>query len=312
MIIIKLVDSKRWRIIEVELLHNHPVSPEVKRFYKSHKRMILASKKGYQLEHVEEIHTIKLYHTNITAVNHAGYSHDSNLDGKEVRFFLKSSKHLDLKGGDVHAVYNYFCRMKLTNPNFFYLMDLNHEGQLQNVFWADARSKVAYNYFYDTILIDTTILTYKYEIPIVSFVGVNHHRQYVLLGCAFLGDDSLESFTWMFKTWLTCMMDQPPQVITSEWSKPLHALSVLNYNGIEEVPSQYIVPRWSRDYKVRSKHVDYRLDDLNNGALYLYNHLSQRALRIVEEGATSKEHYNVVEKELEELFDKLSLQDESV
>ncbi|KVH88167.1 FAR1 DNA binding domain-containing protein [Cynara cardunculus var. scolymus] len=97
MIIIKLVDSKRWRIIEVELLHNHPVSPEVKRFYKSHKRMILASKKGYQLEHVEEIHTIKLYHTNITAVNHAGYSHDSNLDGKEVRFFLKSSKHLDLK-----------------------------------------------------------------------------------------------------------------------------------------------------------------------------------------------------------------------
>ncbi|KVH88168.1 hypothetical protein Ccrd_024444 [Cynara cardunculus var. scolymus] len=91
-----------------------------------------------------------------------------------------------------------------------------------------------------------------------------------------------------------------------------HALSVLNYNGIEEVPSQYIVPRWSRDYKVRSKHVDYRLDDLNNGALYLYNHLSQRALRIVEEGATSKEHYNVVEKELEELFDKLSLQDESV
>lgn len=91
-----------------------------------------------------------------------------------------------------------------------------------------------------------------------------------------------------------------------------HALSVLNYNGIEEVPSQYILPRWSRGYKVRSELAEYRLDDLNNGPLYWYNHLSQRALRIVEEGAKSKEHYNVVEKELGELFDKLSLLDDSV
>lgn len=61
MIVIKLIDAKRWRIAEVELKHNHPLSPDTNRFYKSHKKMILAAKNAQQSEHVMEIHTIKLY-----------------------------------------------------------------------------------------------------------------------------------------------------------------------------------------------------------------------------------------------------------
>ncbi|KAK7849783.1 protein far1-related sequence 6 [Quercus suber] len=64
MIVIRLVDSKRWRIVEVELEHNHQVSPQIKRFYKSHKKMILAAKKAQPSpEPVTEVHTIKLYRT---------------------------------------------------------------------------------------------------------------------------------------------------------------------------------------------------------------------------------------------------------
>ncbi|XP_019177027.1 PREDICTED: protein FAR1-RELATED SEQUENCE 6-like isoform X1 [Ipomoea nil] len=218
MIVIKLVDSKRWRIVEVELQHNHPVNPEIKRFYKSHKKMILAAKQMGQSKPVTEVHTIKLYRTDVIDAPGDSYPEVNERDaGNPVNL----SKHLELKDGDSHAVYNYFCRMKLTNPNFFYLMDLDDEGHLRNVFWADARSRAAYNYFSDIIAIDTTSLTNKYEIPLISFIGVNHHGQSVLLGCGFLGHESVEHFVWMFKSWLTSMLGRHPQVIITDQSKPL-------------------------------------------------------------------------------------------
>ncbi|XP_027773532.1 protein FAR1-RELATED SEQUENCE 6-like [Solanum pennellii] len=111
--------------------------------------------------------------------------------------------------------------MKLTNPNFFYLMDLDDEGCLRNVFWADARSRAAFNSFSDAVAIDTTSLRNKYGIPLISFVGLNNHGQPVLLGCGFLGHDSAEYFIWMLKSWQTCMLGRHPQVILTDQSKSL-------------------------------------------------------------------------------------------
>ncbi|OMO61645.1 hypothetical protein CCACVL1_23350 [Corchorus capsularis] len=219
MVVIRLVDSKRWRIVEVELDHNHQVSPQLKRFYKSHKKMIIAARKAQPPpEPVREIHTIKLYRT---AVMDAGPNGCSSVSEREGIHPADHSKHLELKEGDAHAVYNYFCRMKLTNPNFFYLMDLDDDGRLKNVFWADSRSRAAYGYFCDTVAIDTTCLANKYEIPLISFVGVNHHGHSVLLGCGFLGHESVEYFVWIFRAWVKCMLGHPPQVIVTDQCKPL-------------------------------------------------------------------------------------------
>ncbi|KAL5783094.1 hypothetical protein ACOSP7_008123 [Xanthoceras sorbifolium] len=219
MIVIRLMDSKRWRIVEVELEHNHPLNPQIKRFYKSHKKMILAAKKAQPLPlPVTEIHTIKLYRT---AVVDAACNGCATVDAREGLNPVDHSKHLELKEGDAHAVYNYFCRMKLTNPNFFYLMDHDDDGRLRNVFWADARSRAACDFFCDTVAIDSTCLTNKYEIPLISFVGVNHHGQRALLGCGFIGHESVESFVWIFRAWLNCMLGPPPQVIITDQCKTL-------------------------------------------------------------------------------------------
>ncbi|TYG64640.1 hypothetical protein ES288_D06G124100v1 [Gossypium darwinii] len=219
MVVIRLVDSKRWRIVEVELEHNHQVSPQIKRFYKSHKKMILAARKArLPTEPVTEIHTIKLYRTAAMDAVSNGFSNVSEREGIHQP---DHSKHLELKEGDAYAVYNFFCRMKLTNPNFFYLMDFDDDGPLKNVFWADARSRAAYGYFSDTVAIDTTCLTNKYELPLISFVGVNHHGQSVLLGCGFLGHKSVEYFVWIFRAWLKCMLGHQPQVIVTDQCKSL-------------------------------------------------------------------------------------------
>ncbi|XP_042012395.1 protein FAR1-RELATED SEQUENCE 6-like [Salvia splendens] len=74
-----------------------------------------------------------------------------------------------------------------------------------------------------------------------------------------------------------------------------HALSVLSHNGVEEIPSQYILRRWSKDYKRRF---------LSDGAIgedspwEWHEHLLRRSLQVVEEGAQSEDHYEVMMQDM--------------
>ena len=106
--------------------------------------------------------------------------------------------------------------MQAKLPNSFYVMDFYVEGHLRSVLWADSRSRAAYQYFSDAVWIDTTCLRNKYHVPLVSFLGVNHHGQLVLLGCGLLSDESTESFLWLFRSWLTCMKERPPNAIVTD------------------------------------------------------------------------------------------------
>ncbi|KAH0982796.1 hypothetical protein GBA52_009973 [Prunus armeniaca] len=214
MIKFRLMDSNRWRVIEVELEHNHLISPASGKFYKSHKSVGVGTKRALQLDTAEEVQKIRLFRTVIidSEVN-GSIDVDEGESGNRVDY----SNQLKLKEGDAQAVQNYFSRLQLMDPNFFYVVDLNEKGCLRNLFWADARTRVAYSYFCDIVAIDTTCLENKFEVPLVSFIGVNHHGQSVLLGCGLLASETVESYTWLFRAWLTCILGRPPQaIITSQ------------------------------------------------------------------------------------------------
>lgn len=207
MVRMRLVDSKRWRILEATLEHNHVVG--------SYKKITSGSKRK---ENSSTTDTIKLYRA---LVIDSGTNESSSLS--QSRFFPESlsNNQLNLRKGDSQAMYNYFCRMQLTNPNFFYLTDLTDDGCLRNVFWADARCRAASGYFSDVIYFDNTYLTSKFEVPLVALVGVNHHGQSVLMGCGLLAGETVESYTWFFKSWVTCMLRQSPQTIITKRCKIL-------------------------------------------------------------------------------------------
>lgn len=216
MIRLRLVESNRWRVDEVKLEHNHLFDPERAQNSKSHKKMDAGAKRKLEPSIDVEVRTIKLYRTPV--VDTAGYGSSSE---REVRNHVDESKRLKLKKGDAQVIHNYFCRMQLTNPNFFYVMDINDEGHLRHVFWIEPRSRAAYGYFGDVAALDTTCLSSKYEVPLVSFVGVNHHGQSILLGCGLLADETLETYVWLLRTWLTCMLGRPPQTILTDQCKAL-------------------------------------------------------------------------------------------
>ena len=218
MIRMRLVDTKRWRVLEVTLEHNHLLGGKI---YKSIKKMGTGAKRNSQPSSDADVRTIKLYKA---LVIDSGGNGTSNSNTREVGMFPDQPNQLNLRKGDTQALYNYLCRMQLTNPNFFYLMNLNEEGRLRNVFWIDARSRAACGYFGDVIYFDNTYMSNKYEIPLVAFVGINHHGQSVLLGCGLLAGETTESYTWLFKAWLTCNFGRSPQTIITDRCKTLQSV----------------------------------------------------------------------------------------
>lgn len=217
MLRMRLVDSKRWRVLEVTLEHNHLLGAKI---YKSIKKVGSGMKRKSQSSSDAEKRTIKLYRA---LVIDSGGDGTSNSNPTDIRNFPDHPNQLNLKKGDTQAIYNYLCRMQLTNPNFFYLMDINDDGRLRNVFWMDARCRAACGYFADVIYFDNTYLSNKYEIPLVAFVGINHHGQTVLLGCALLAGETMESYTWLFRAWLTCVSGHFPQTIITDRCKALQS-----------------------------------------------------------------------------------------
>lgn len=213
MIKFRLMDSKRWRIIEVELEHNHLISPKSGKFYKSHKHLGLGTKRTLHLEGTEEVQKIRLFRTVVIDAEDTG---TIEADEREFGNNIDYCNQLKLKEGDAQALHKYFSWSQSMDPNFFYVADINEKGCLRNLFWASARARVAYGYFGDVVTIDTTCLTNKYEVPLISFVGVNHHGQSVLLGCGLLAGETIESYTWLFRAWLTCVLGRPPQTIITD------------------------------------------------------------------------------------------------
>ncbi|TKY72330.1 FAR1-RELATED SEQUENCE 8 [Spatholobus suberectus] len=220
MIRLRLVESNRWRVDEVKLEHNHSFDPERAQNSKSHKRMDSRAKRKVEPSLDVEVRTIKLYR--MPVVDASGYGSSNSTEGGTTNN-ISCSRRLKLKKGDPELVSNYFCRIQLMNPNFFYVMDLNDDGQLRNVFWIDSRSRAAYSYFGDVVAFDSTCLSNNYEIPLVAFVGVNHHGKSVLLGCGLLADETFETYIWLFRAWLTCMTGRPPQTIITNQCKAMQS-----------------------------------------------------------------------------------------
>ncbi|KAH7547421.1 hypothetical protein FEM48_Zijuj01G0308300 [Ziziphus jujuba var. spinosa] len=123
MIKFRLMDSKRWRIIEVELEHNHLISPASGKFYKSHKNVGLGTKRTLQLDGPEEVQKIRLFRTVIVDAEANG---SIDVDVQESGNNVDYSNQLKLKEGDAHAVQNFFSAIADVFPRASHCLCLSH------------------------------------------------------------------------------------------------------------------------------------------------------------------------------------------
>ncbi|KAG1331884.1 protein FAR1-RELATED SEQUENCE 4 [Cocos nucifera] len=130
--------------------------------------------------------------------------------------YLRTKRSKDMRVGDAGALLEYLQKMKGDNPSFYYAIQVDEYDQLTNVFWADAKSMIDYHYFGDVVCFDTTYKANNYGRPFSLFIGVNHHKQTVIFSAAFLYDETVESFKWLFKTFKAAMSGKQPKTILTD------------------------------------------------------------------------------------------------
>ncbi|XP_020590555.1 protein FAR1-RELATED SEQUENCE 3-like isoform X2 [Phalaenopsis equestris] len=125
------------------------------------------------------------------------------------------------EGGEAQGLLEYLKRMQAENPAFFYAIQVDNNNGVTNVFWADAKSRMSYQYFGDALTFDTTYKKTKYMMPFATFRGINHHLQFVTFGCALLMDETKGSYVWLFETWLAAMGGRHPVSIFTDRDKAM-------------------------------------------------------------------------------------------
>ncbi|XP_066326936.1 protein FAR1-RELATED SEQUENCE 4-like isoform X2 [Miscanthus floridulus] len=139
----------------------------------------------------------------------------------EYKNYTRTKHTKDMQLGDTQAICEYLHRMKGENPSFFYAIQVDEDDQFANVFWADAKSIMDYNYFGDVVCVDTRYCTSDYGRPLLLFTGVNHHKQLIIFGSALIYDDSVQSFRWLFETFKSAMSGKQPKTVLTDQSAAL-------------------------------------------------------------------------------------------
>ncbi|KAK6930226.1 FAR1 DNA binding domain [Dillenia turbinata] len=198
-------EAGNCRINSVVLDHNHPLSPSKGSFELSNRR---GRRRKIESDEQVGIRMNKKFQT------------FGDLE-KEREALPWKAGWLLLGEGDAEALNSFFDRMQKSDPGFFYLIGFDEYARIRGIFWADGRSRAAYEEFGDVVMFDTTYLTNDYAIPLSPFVGVNHHGQTILLGCGLIANEDTETFVWLFKAWLSSVSGRAPNAIITDQDKAI-------------------------------------------------------------------------------------------
>ncbi|XP_021755927.1 protein FAR-RED ELONGATED HYPOCOTYL 3-like [Chenopodium quinoa] len=87
---------------------------------------------------------------------------------------------------------------------------LDADGRVCNLFWRDSMMLEDYKIYGDVTVFDTAYRTNCYNLICAPFVGINNHWKNTMFACSFIGDETIESFVWLFETFKKVMGGKSP------------------------------------------------------------------------------------------------------
>ncbi|KAI5340905.1 hypothetical protein L3X38_020179 [Prunus dulcis] len=140
---------------------------------------------------------------------------------------LECSVNGKLRNHDVELVTEYFMAEQKKNEGFYFKIEGDGHDRFSRCFWADATSRRAYGFYVDVVVFDTTFNTNRYDLTFAPMLGVNNHGQTIVLACAFLSNETTESFVWMFEEFKKAMPGgEPKTIITDQDAAMAIAISI--------------------------------------------------------------------------------------
>ncbi|XP_073129199.1 protein FAR1-RELATED SEQUENCE 5-like [Henckelia pumila] len=220
---VTLVDNK-YKVNEFTEVHNHPLHIQETVHMLSSQRKV-TEVQSYEIDLAEDVglkqkSTFQLMSRHAWEIDGLGYT---MLDAKN---YIRSKRQKSMVYGEVGCLMRYFQQQLSKNPSFYHANQMDVEEQVTNVFWADARMLIDYEYFGDVVSLDTTYCMNRAHRPLAIFSGFNHHRGAVIFGAALLYDETSSSFEWLFETFLEVHKQKKPLTIFTDqdqaMAKALH------------------------------------------------------------------------------------------
>nr|XP_011459808.1 PREDICTED: protein FAR1-RELATED SEQUENCE 5-like [Fragaria vesca subsp. vesca] len=209
-----LQDNNLWKVTFFVSEHNHRLAtPEERQFLRCNRKVAEAHKgviRSMKSAGMSTVNTYSYLSEEVGGPQNVGFT---KIDCYN---FVSRERMIMLKAGDAQSLINLFKEKQIEDPMFFYTVQVDQENRMTNFFWRDGKSKTDFECFGDVVVFDTTYRTNKYNMICAPFVGVNHHWKNVLFGCAFLLDETTDSFIWLFETFLQAMEGKKPKTIFTD------------------------------------------------------------------------------------------------
>ena len=210
-------EGQIWRITGLELEHNHDLQPG--KHFDGHKYLTDMEKALIRTLNESNIPTRKM----VTILSNLRGGPTALPVKKKDISNIRTKINREVRGSDMTKLLDNFRNKKSDDPSFFYKFDLDEENRVKNIFWRDGSSLKYYEEYGDCVSFDTTYMTNKYRLSFAPFVGITGHAQTCLFGCAFLHDETAETFKWVFETFLESMGGKHPRSIITDQDKAMKA-----------------------------------------------------------------------------------------
>ncbi|KAL0802001.1 hypothetical protein Bca101_057177 [Brassica carinata] len=197
----------KWYVYSFVEEHNHELLPEQAHFFRSHRITTESSDTRLRRKKNSPL---------LADSKHLTAYHDLGFLDCYTRNQHDKGRRLVIETHDAQILLEFLMRMQEENHKFFYAFDFNEDHVLRNVFWVDAKGIGDYRSFNDVVSFDTSYVLSKCKVPLVVFVGVNHHVQPVLLGCGLIGDETVYTYVWLMQSWLMAMGGLMPKVMLTD------------------------------------------------------------------------------------------------
>ena len=211
--------SNEWVVGEFKKEHNHDLVAQLEtQFLHSH-RHIKDSDKAY----IIALHNVGIKSNQImdNLIQQAGGYENVGFIPKYLYNHVVADRNSNMRDGDAECALAYLQAKENMDSSFFYRYTVDKESRLANLFWTDSQSRLDYECFGDLLAFDTTYKTNVYKKPLVILVGVNHHRQTTVFGCAVLVDETVETYLWVLQNFLVAMNNKTPISVVTDGDKAM-------------------------------------------------------------------------------------------
>jgi len=206
--------GERYRVVDFIDDHNHPLHPPETVHLLPCKQKI-TDFQAYDLEMAEQAGIQQKASFDLMS-KYVGGRENLGYTREDAKNYLNSKRRRDMAYGEAGILLQYFQQQLIDNPSFFHAYQMDLEEQITNIFWADARMLFDYHCFGDVISLDTTYCTNGDHRPLAIFSGFNHYRWGLIFGAALLYDETIESFKWLFQTFLQAHNQKNPQTVFTD------------------------------------------------------------------------------------------------